>query len=229
MADTTILQHYEGCLVDNTGCGYNHIGGRHSQEDTLGHGPGWWAVADGMGGHDQGEVASLLAMQAVEGTLGATSTPDQLIDTFCHGEDKVRNIPSHERHYPPGTTLTVAAVHPDRDRIVGAWCGDSPAYLWTPDTQSLTRLTVDHADIYGRIIGCLGMQMLRIEHFEVLTGHGHQLLICSDGLSGVFDDTYEMIAQLEHGPESLLNYAVERSHDNVTFALIDVDAFATSV
>ena len=115
------------------------------------------AVADGMGGHQKGELASHLALNGwlsratqFVSTLRDPTNP-QLIEQVCNGFDETaRSMMESEEmglpqgfpiHMRPGSTL-VAGLLWDRLLVLGN-CGDSRAYCFNGDR--LARLTVDHS------------------------------------------------------------------------------------
>ncbi len=173
---------------------------RDHNEDAMLDCPelGLWAIADGMGGHQRGEVASALALQTLqeevaqgEGLEEAIHTANQAILQAADGEGM-------------GTTLVAAQFDGALYRI--AWVGDSRAYRVSADAiEPLSRdhswvqamidagqLDADAARNHPRrnvIFQCLG----REESLEVGVISGtlqpdEVLLLCSDGLSGELTD-----------------------------------------
>jgi PPM family protein phosphatase len=113
---------------------------------------GLYAVADGMGGHAAGEIASKLAVEALEETLrgaGWNSSSTDANEALQHLEGAVHeanrricdSIHLHEEHRGMGTTLV--ALLAVGDKAVLAHVGDSRAYLVRGG--DLVRLTSDHS------------------------------------------------------------------------------------
>ena len=103
------------------------------------------AVADGMGGHNAGELASTLAIEAVrsfhEQTGFGGQVEEKLLQCVSNANQRVyRHALSHPDSKGMGTTLTLAVLL-DR-RIVVAHVGDSRAYVIN---EGIRRLTVDHS------------------------------------------------------------------------------------
>lgn len=131
---------------------------RDGNEDSLLELPrrGLFAVADGMGGHAAGEVASRLAVEAVEAALtasgdGGSWPPDaaRVSDAVREANRSIReDAREHTGRSGMGTTLTVLAL--DRD---GRWrighVGDSRAYRFRDG--ELRQLTVDHSWVGKRV------------------------------------------------------------------------------
>ncbi len=172
---------------------------------------GLYIVADGMGGHEGGEVASGIAIHTIAQVLVPALIDPLLhtgpLDTAALTERVQQAVlqsnaaiyeESVERGNDMGTTLTLAVVVGDR-AIVGN-VGDSRTYLYRGDT--LQRVTKDHSlvqrlvdigqidadDVYthpnrNAILRSLGDGgELDVDVFEVQLSAGDMLLLCSDGL-----------------------------------------------
>lgn len=196
--------------------GYSHRGRvRARNEDAIDWDDalGVAVVADGLGGHPAGDVASRLAAEAVlhaarqhgrAGTwLGAGGDPVAAIHLAHH------TLRAHGRRHPAtagmGTTLVVAARA--ASRAVIAHVGDSRAYRFHAGT--LTRLTRDHNAAQEAVDAglmtpdearrsperhhlsqALGLDAApRPERTETPLPSGDWLLLASDGLTGEVDDT----------------------------------------
>ena len=184
-----------------------HVGLRRElNEDTYyGDGElGLWLVADGMGGHEYGEVASALAREAIVREVRRGAPLDQAIRTA--DEDIIRASRRRGDALPMGTTVVAARIPPaasSMTRFEVAWVGDSRVYLWR-DGQ-LAQLSQDHSyvqELIGRgaisveqarshphrnvvtqALGVTDPQQLNVETMSGEFGVGMQLLLCSDGLT----------------------------------------------
>jgi PPM family protein phosphatase len=229
-----------------------HVGRvRKNNEDAYAVGDGFWIVADGLGGHVGGEVASGLAVDAAReylelAGLGRTPALSEVLAAF-----RVANWAIHAgaRDEPNlegmGTTLVVAALNPYGTLIVGN-VGDSRAYLLVGG--GLHQLTTDD-NLAQELVasGALTLEAARTHPGQfVLTkalGLGQRtapkatirtvqraqgrLLLCTDGLSGELDDS-RIGALLDEGtPEEaaadLVAAALEcGGRDNVTVIVVDL-------
>jgi protein phosphatase len=171
-------------------------------------------VADGMGGHAAGEIASAVATQAVGGTLQegvdrglqADALAESMVESFRAAD---RAISQHVLAVPDtmgmGTTVTAIVVCTDGTYRLGH-IGDSRAYLMR--RGRLAQITTDHtwvqreveagrltpsaarrhrySHIISRALGADGT-----EEPDMLGGQleaGDVLLLCSDGLTGMVSD-----------------------------------------
>lgn len=160
---------------------------------------GCWAVADGMGGHRAGNVASQRVVSSLASLVGQGSL-DQRIEEVrrCMAALDSQLAPTDSR---PGITgSTVVALLLEGSRAACVWAGDSRCYLWRG--QRLYQLSRDHslqqqlmdkqqlsreqaqahpdARALTRAIGA--RQPLKLEVLELRTHPGDVFLLCSDGL-----------------------------------------------
>jgi serine/threonine protein phosphatase PrpC len=222
---------------------------RKNNEDAYAVGDRFWVVADGLGGHVGGEVASRLAVDAghryLEGAaralgvtevLAAFRVANSAIDAGTRDEPQLGGM---------GTTLVVAAVDPSGTLIVGN-VGDSRAYLLAAGV--LRQVTTDDNLAQELVdLGELSLEQARIHPGQfVLTkalGLGQQtapkatiravkhaqgrLLLCTDGLNGELDDS-RIAALLAQGtPEAAADDLVAGAldhggRDNVTVVVVDL-------
>lgn len=190
---------------------------RRRNEDSLLVRPdaGVFAVADGMGGHAAGHVASAMAIRTIEAVVDNGLEPGAdagaLLETLVAAvHDANRAILESAATDPArsgmGTTMTVLALMPDGDRCVLAHVGDSRAYLWRDRT--LSQLTVDHTWVQRQVeLGRLTPSQARVHPYSSMltnalgvaeedrvdglerpTRPGDLYLLCTDGLSGVLED-----------------------------------------
>jgi protein phosphatase len=226
---------------------------RRHNEDNFVAAPPVFAVADGMGGAQAGEVASALAASAVTETPG---DPDASGIERVVGLIKAANLRVHQRAVSDpmaqgmGTTMTVALLQPDGDVAIGH-VGDSRAYLLRDNR--LEQLTDDHslvAELVRRgeltpqeaavhpqrsvITRALGTEAdVDVDAFTVEAQDGDLFLLCSDGLTTMVDaDTIARIlvlnrARLPDATHALIKAANDRGgDDNITailFAVADGD------
>jgi len=185
----------------------SHVGLRRALNEDTYYGDsdlGLWLVADGMGGHACGEVASALARETIVREIRDGKSLGQAIRVA--DEEIIRTSRRRNDSLPMGTTVVAARVQGNRFEV--AWVGDSRAYLWR-DGQ-LAQLSQDHSYVQELIAqGALTSEQARSHphrnvvtqalgvtdpnqlNVESLTGElrpGMQLLLCSDGLTEEVDD-----------------------------------------
>ncbi|MGH3666369.1 MAG: PP2C family protein-serine/threonine phosphatase [Egibacteraceae bacterium] len=171
-----------------------HVGHvRDSNEDSVHAGEAVYAVADGLGGHAAGEVASAIAVATVagldEGGLGhdQEEARSALVEAVRQANRAVHHdARRNAAHEGMGTTLTVAAVH--NGSLLIAHVGDSRAYLLRQGRAR--QLTTDHATgpfTLTRVVG-LEPEVAVDSYNPVPLQDGDAVLLCSDGLTAVVTD-----------------------------------------
>lgn len=180
----------------------SHVGKvRANNEDSIGWKGTLLVLADGMGGHRAGEVASALVVEKVLAL--DTTTPDfktALTTTLNLANQALLNYADeHQECKGMGTTVVVVQVGADQIKV--AHIGDSRAYLWR--AGQCTQLTSDHSlvaelvrnggiteeeaknhpqrNILTRALGTAGP--VEPEYREFAVQAGDRLLLCSDGLT----------------------------------------------
>lgn len=197
-----------------------------------------FAVADGLGGHPAGDVASRMAIEVFDREL--------TLETLSDGTDRGELLAGALRHAHSaivedtsrspdragmGTTAVLAHVGEGAEEAWVAHVGDSRAYL-SRDGQ-LRQITDDHRSGGpfggGRITQALGVS----DHVEPQVVHldlrnGDRLLLCTDGLSDMVDEgLIEELATRTDGPQAVCDDLVDAAKraggaDNITVIVIDV-------
>jgi serine/threonine protein phosphatase PrpC len=208
------------------------------------------AVADGMGGHRAGEVASAIAMEELA-TLehaGPWPTPaeagEALRAVFLAANRRIREVAAKDSEFE-GMGTTLVALLEDGDSVHLANVGDSRAYLLR--NGELSQVTVDHTLVQelideGRlrpdeaerhpqrsiITRALGVESdVEVDLFTYKLLPGDRLLLCSDGLSGVVDEQRIRNVMLrepepQRAAEKLVAMANEGGGpDNITVVVLD--------
>ena len=219
---------------------------RPSNEDSvLVEGP-LYAVADGMGGHRAGEIASRVAIEEL--LACAPGHPDAKAlarAVLAANRAVIESAEKSRTRTGMGTTLTAAMV--DGLHVAIAHVGNSRAYLLHAGT--LARLTEDHsmvADLVRQgsiteqdarfhpqrsvITRALGSDANMVaDIYEVDAAPGDRLLLCTDGLTGMLEDGYiAEILSTEREPEAAVAKLIEAAnraggYDNITAVVVDLE------
>lgn len=222
---------------------------RDHNEDSLVVTPPLFAVADGMGGHAAGEVASEIAVRVLS-ELAPEHPDGEALGRAIEEANRAVIQAAHEGRGRQGMGTTMTAAMLEGERLVIAQVGDSRAYLLHQGKlQQLTRdhslmadmieagqLTPEEARTHPQrsvITRALGSDVhLHPDIYEINVETGDRLLICSDGLSGmIFDDQIENTLRRVQDPQrcasQLVNEAIAAGgHDNVTVIVADVTGYA---
>ena len=222
---------------------------RDHNEDSLIVRPPLFVVADGMGGHAAGEVASEIAVQVISELAPAAPDAEALGRAVEAANEAIIDA-AHEGRGRQGMGTTVTAAMLQGERLVIAQVGDSRAYLL--HQGALQQLTRDHslvADMIeageltreearthperSMITRALGsVPGTRPDLYEINVETGDRLLLCSDGLTTMLhDDEIEEILARSHDPQraaaQLVNEAIAAGgYDNVTVVVADVTGHA---
>ena len=222
---------------------------RDHNEDSLVVTPPLFAVADGMGGHAAGEVASEIAVRVLS-ELAPEHPDGEALGRAIEEANRAVIQAAREGRGRQGMGTTMTAAMLEGERLVIAKVGDSRAYLLHQGKlQQLTRdhslmadmieagqLTPEEARTHPQrsvITRALGSDAhLHPDIYEINVETGDRLLICSDGLSGmIFDDQIENTLRRVQDPQrcasQLVNEAIAAGgHDNVTVIVADVTGYA---
>lgn len=219
-----------------------HPGNREGEnEDAIGWDvdQGIWVVADGMGGHAAGHVASEVAKDAILAFDAGTPLTDRLIAAH---QAVVEAAEETSERSGMGTTAVMAKFGEGAAEI--AWVGDSRAYLWR--RQQLQQVTRDHsflevlreqnllteeqlrADPRSNLVTqTLGLGDPKPATTNVRLRHRDWILLCSDGLNDEVEDS-QIAAILEQHSEpdpavdALLNTALENGgNDNTSIIIVE--------
>lgn len=225
-------------------------GGRLKNEDRMGYcytrESGLFLLADGMGGHPEGEVAAQLALQTIAALYQREATPlvkdvrNFLVSSLLAAHTQIMKYAGNKAMLDTPRTTVVAVI---MQGTTATWihCGDSRLYV-IRNGQLLTR-TRDHSNVERPPPGisagavnrnllqtCLGSQSAPV--FDVSPPltllQGDRILLCSDGLWGVLDDT-QIVRALSTRPVAdavpdLAEMALRRGgarSDNVTLIALE--------
>ena len=215
---------------------------RDGNEDSYLTDEPLFAVADGMGGHRGGEVASQLAVQTLEKLFkkGIGELPDQVQEA---NRVVFERSVVDEKVAGMGTTLTAALVEGDRIRL--AHVGDSRAYLLREGDLRL--LTEDHTLVHRMVTEgeiskeeaethpqrsvltrALGVEtVVDVDDDTVQVRPGDRLLLCTDGLTSmVSEQAVEEVLRAVPDPQEAAQRLVQLANegggaDNTTVVVLD--------
>jgi PPM family protein phosphatase len=202
-----------------------------------------FAVADGMGGHRAGEVASATALEALR---AAVASGTGLGDAITNANAAVFGKAGNDQELRGmGTTLT--AVVPDGNGVLVGHVGDSRAYLLRDgELRQLTtdhslveelvregRLTEEQAAVHPQrsiITRALGVEdNVEVDVYSVPLLPGDRLLLCSDGLTTMLrPNDIAALLRREADPTRAANLLVDAANaaggeDNITTIVIDIE------
>ncbi|MFK4836320.1 PP2C family protein-serine/threonine phosphatase [Microbacterium sp. ZW T2_14] len=229
----------------------SHTGKVRSNNQDSGYaGSNLFVVADGMGGHAGGDVASSIAitrLQVLDRPYDSTADAERALrDAISDAAvDLAETVEVRPELAGMGTTVS-ALIMVDEYAVI-AHIGDSRIYLYRDD--ALTQITTDHTfvqrlvdsgritpeearyhprrSVLMRVLGDMDTDP-ELDTFIMPTQPGDRWLLCSDGLSGVVDDPHTAKAMgLGLAPgrtaDSLLKQALDGgAPDNVTIVIVDV-------
>jgi type VI secretion system ImpM family protein len=206
---------------------------------------GLWAIADGLGGYDAGDIASRLAVEALSTLKPAASLQDLTEHTVNHlqqAHDAIHTYADQNGIESCGTTVVVFLAQ--MGAFTALWSGDSRLYRWR--NGSLEPITKDHSAAQEKIdAGELTPQTARswprrnqitqalgvFDDFYVETRTGNYqpndvFLLCSDGLTEHVEDA-EIATALANSPsaqtasDALLQLTLARgASDNITVIVV---------
>lgn len=224
--------------------GVSDIGNvRPTNQDRLLVDGGLVVVADGMGGHNRGEVASRLAVDAVREAFAADPSAEGLVDAVRHANRTVwAQADADPDLHGMGTTIAAVALVPaagagskagSATQLAVVNVGDSRAYLFRDGR--LTRLSSDHSMVADLVrAGEIREDEARVHPMRHVLTHavgvapevephvaaadperGDRLLLCSDGLFNEVDhgEIGEVLATVDD-PDAAAARLVELANDH---------------
>jgi PPM family protein phosphatase len=220
---------------------------RRANEDAFfAHAP-VFAVADGMGGAQAGEVASRTVVDCLRRGLPDGGSPEERLAALAEEANGLihRKAAEDEQRAGMGTTLTAAYV--DEDAVSFGHVGDSRAYLFRDARlQQLTndhslvgemvrrgKLTAEQAEEHPQrsiITRALGPEpAVEVDHMTTYARDGDVFLLCSDGLTSMLSDeqigrTLTDAPDLRAAGHALIDAAnAAGGRDNITVILFRVE------
>jgi PPM family protein phosphatase len=225
---------------------------RRANEDSYLTMPPIYAVADGMGGHGSGDVASRLAVEAL---ARCVELRPLFTEAVLHALEEANQV-IRSRSEPPsrmGTTVTGLAglETAGGDHLMVFNVGDSRVYRLSADR--IVQVTVDHSEVQELVMaGVLTREQarthprrnivtralgsaasLQADHWLLPAAGGDRFLMCSDGLFGELPDEVMMSLLAVGAPwqaaEALVAAANDAGgRDNITAVVVDIDSDASA-
>ena len=242
MGDTDIMFDHDFAALSDRG----RV--RQQNEDSVGAFPefGLWVIADGMGGHAAGDVASRIIVEE----LGSTGVPISAQDQRARVQERLarahHRILNHSRDSGlGGAGSTVAALLLHGPELACIWAGDRRIYLRRDG--ALTPLTRDHSEVAlmvaagtltedqartaprrNVITRAIGIgQAVEPDTVSGVIKDGDRLVLCSDGLTEHLTDA-EIAGfagrrlSAESVAQALINETLQRgARDNVSVIVVD--------
>lgn len=208
---------------------------------------GVWAVADGMGGHTAGDVASRTVVEELKRISAPSSVSDLLAnfeDRVVAANDRLKELSKSHGWGTVGTTVAALLIYEEFFACV--WAGDSRIYR--ARGSQIEQLSVDHTEVQqlvetgtitaeearswpGRNVITRAIGADDSPELEMLHGTlepGDAFVLCSDGLTNHVSDQEILAAVLHNSPQAacddLIGLTLSReASDNVTVVVVRFD------
>ena len=196
-------------------------------------------VADGMGGHAAGEVASQMTVDGIKRMLASEDleSPDLEGNAFGAFLGKVLESVNQEvweagqtpEKQGMGTTCTLAAMR--GDQLFLAHIGDSRAYLlrdgelhqvstdhsWVEEAVAMGTLTREEARVHPNrnvITRAIGLdQQVKVDTSSMPLANGDLILLCSDGLNSMIPDDEIRSILIDNGPKQVCQALIDSANN----------------
>lgn len=237
-------------MYNFTAAAATHVGHvRDLNEDSYLVRDGLYLVADGMGGHDGGELASAAVIDTFRHVWDENTQPLELFslqEWLTQANRAVYDIAEGRA----GTTLTMLTnvVHQQKEQLVVANVGDSRTYRYRANDEAFLQLTQDHSAVaemvrLGQITAeearehparnvitrAVGSTLRLLADVVLLEAEvGDRFLLCTDGLTGEVEDqeiglVLASAATVQDAADQLVELALETDgSDNVTVLVAEV-------
>jgi protein phosphatase len=211
--------------------------------------PGGWLamVADGLGGHDGGEIASSVAVSSIQQYVSehfSGGDPGQVLrEAILYGNGKIRESASHQGVPGMGTTVTCVVITCDMSKAFVGHVGDSRAYIVS--NGKIRRVTDDHS-VSGELVRngtiteedamrhpgrnvltmALGTQeTVDVDIYEERLCPDDIVVLCTDGLTSLVsqNEIYDMLVTYDRDQvaRKLVDLANQRGgYDNITVVVL---------
>jgi protein phosphatase len=203
---TTLIPEFSSPPLSFVGAGMTNVGRvRQVNEDAILTDPSgvFWAIADGMGGHGHGDLASEIVIDHLSQMPDEGETKTLLVSLLRAANQAIQARMIELGTGQMGATVIAMKLAPSSAKI--AWAGDCRGYLFR--SGDLRQLTQDHtvveelvqegllapenaknhanANVVTRAVGA--DETVEIDHVSVPLIAGDRLVLCSDGLTACLD------------------------------------------
>lgn len=210
-----------------------------------------YAVADGMGGHKAGEVASSIAIDSIRECFKENceqenfQAPSFIIKSVQLANDKIREEAlKKEECFGMGTTITMAVIDLDLKIAYIGNVGDSRAYILK--NNEIVQITDDHTyvnellkdgkitkdeaklhpkrNVITRAVG--SEEYVHADIFEIELFENDVILLCTDGLTTHLSDEKILDTIMEYGSSDSVQKLIKLANDNggtdnITIIIVD--------
>jgi serine/threonine protein phosphatase PrpC len=220
---------------------------REQNEDAFGYRDTLFVVADGMGGHQAGEIASAIAVETVLASEIGSDPVASLQEAVLNANRAILDeMAKNEDLMGMGTTIAILLLVSDQAYV--SHVGDSRIYQLSTLNGNLRQLTDDHSfvaelikngsiteeeakihpqrNVLTRALGSQGKLEFEVNIFPV--SPGDKFLLCSDGLTGmVVENTIKEILSSAVRPQIIAEKLVGQANDNggtdnITVIIIEI-------
>lgn len=220
---------------------------RDHNEDAYWYSDRLFVVCDGMGGHQAGEVASKLAIETFQNYSFSSQDPLNDVSNAINEAHRTIKAEAETPEYDGmGTTATLALILfiEESYQLYLGHVGDSRAYLLRKG--QLSQLTSDHS-IIGELLRngsltedeathhphrhvvtqALGIGEVKIETFNQKLASGDKMLLCTDGLTDVVNDSTLLSTLAQNSPQEAADKLVDIANceggpDNITVIVVEI-------
>lgn len=218
---------------------------RELNEDSFGYNDNIYVVADGMGGHQAGEVASAIAVETILKTAITGEIKAALKKTLAEANQTIFTQSEQSKEFN-GMGTTIAVLFLDDGQAFVTHIGDSRVYYLS--NNNLKQLTSDHSlvnelvktgeitveeakshpqrNILTQALG--SNEVLDPKIIKIQVSKGDKFLLCSDGLTGSIPESHiRELMSLEEEPEAIVNRLIDSANelggaDNITALLVEI-------
>lgn len=208
---------------------------------------GLWLVADGMGGHFAGDIASQMVVSAMDG-LGPPESLSKFVESVEHRlietNTRLRDYAEREKAHTIGSTVVALLIH--GGHAVCLWAGDSRLYRYRD--ANVEQISQDHAlveelvergiitpeqaidhphgNLVTRAVGAADQLFLDVDIIPIQAGD--LFVLCSDGLEREIAEEEIPALVEQRGTSRLAHLLLERAlaygaRDNVTVITVAID------